>query len=713
MKILRLTNTASIALCILAISASRAHAESFASPTRDAVGEDGYELWLRYRKIQNADRLAFYRKAMPTVCMLLGKSDTRVAILNELNRSLPVMLDCPVAVTDAMPSGNAVVIGTLADLKDIPLLLSTDERSRLGSEGYIVRHVNTAGRDLIVIAGNTVISTLYGTYSLLREMQTDRDISSINASSTPRIQRRVINHWDNLDGVVERGYAGRSLWKWEDLPDKVDSRILDYARACASVGINGTVLNNVNASALSLRRDYLVKTAALADTLRPYGIRVMLSPLFSAPIKLGKLKTADPRDSRVMQWWADKIAEIYQIIPDFGGFVVKANSEGQPGPQTYGATHAEGANMIAKLLSPHGGVISWRAFVYNTEKQGDRASAAYEEFVPNDGKFATNVFIQVKNGPLDFQAREPFHPIFGAMPKTRLGLELQITKEYLGQATHLVYLAPMWKEVLESDTYAKGAGSTVAKVVDGTLDGNTDSLIAGVANTGDDRNWCGHHFDQANWYAYGRLAWDHQLGSEDIAKEWIRSTWSHDPETIAAISQIMMQSRETCVNYMIPLGLNGLFDSTHYGPRPGLVNLTVGRRRDWTTQYFHNMSDNGVGFDRSSTGSNNVSLYRKPLSEQLGDINSCPEKYLLWFHHVPWNHKMKSGRTLWQELEAHYDKGVEDCEAMRAHWKSLENKVDSQRFREVLARIDLQVPHAREWRNTCLDAFGKHALKKR
>ncbi|MEW5720733.1 MAG: alpha-glucuronidase, partial [Chloroflexota bacterium] len=520
-------------------------------------------------------------------------------------------------------------------------------------------------------------------------------------SSRPRIRRRILAHWDNLDGSIERGYAGRSLWNWDALPKQIDARYHDYARACASIGINGACLNNVNANSKSLTTEYLEKSAALADLFRPYGIRVYLSLPFAAPIRLGGLATNDPRDPAVAAWWKQKIDEIYRLIPDFGGFQVKANSEGQPGPQDYGATHADGANMLADALAPRGGSVLWRAFVYDTNVDADRAKCAYKEFVPLDGKFARNVFIQVKNGPIDFQPREPFHPLFGALKQTPLALELQITQEYLGQATHLVYLGGMWKEILDSDTCAHGAGTTVAKIVGAP----TDSCVIGVANTGADRNWCGHHFAQANWYAFGRLAWDCALSAETIADEWIRLTWSNDARVVDALKTIMRGSWEACVNYMTPLGLHHLMrEHHHYGPDPGFNKAP---RPDWNNLYFHRADANGLGFDRGRRGSDAVSQYHSPLREQFDGVNTCPEKFLLWFHHVPWDHRLQSGRTLWEELQHRYAAGVAFVEETRGIWQSLQASIDPARHAHVSARLDQQLENAREWRAVCLDYFGR------
>ncbi|HLA45185.1 MAG TPA: alpha-glucuronidase, partial [Aggregatilineales bacterium] len=492
------------------------------------------------------------------------------------------------------------------------------------------------------------------------------------------------------------------LWDWHKLPDYIDPRYKDYARANASIGINGAVLTNVNANALILTRQYLRKVAALADVFRPYGIRVFLTARFSAPREIGGLKTADPLNPKVADWWKQIAADIYEHIPDFGGFVVKANSEGQPGPHDYGRSHADGANMLAQALAPYGGVVIWRAFVYDSDVAEDRARQAYSDLVPQDGTFRDNVFLQVKNGAIDFQPREPFHPLFGAMPGTPLMLEVQITQEYLGCATHLAYLAPLFKETLDTDTCCQGAGSSVASVIDGSLDGHAQSGMAGVANIGNERNWCGHPFAAANWYAFGRLAWNHRLTSEEIAEEWLRLTFCNNEYFVDQARTIMMQSREAVVDYMTPLGLHHIMaKGHHYGPGPWVDE----GRADWTSIYYHQADSGGIGFDRSSTGSDAVSQYFSPYREQVGSLETCPEALLLWFHHVPWHHKMKSGRTLWDELCFAYNRGVASVRRMQQTWDALAEFVDKARFEHVKALFRIQEQEACWWRDACLLYF--------
>jgi alpha-glucuronidase len=493
------------------------------------------------------------------------------------------------------------------------------------------------------------------------------------------------------------------LWNWHTLPDYLDKRYKDYARANASIGINGTVLTNVNANATVLTRSYLEKVAALANVFRPYGIKVYLTARFSAPVEMGGLKTADPLDPQVQQWWKDKINDIYSLIPDFGGFLVKANSEGQPGPQNYGRTHADGANMLADAVAPHNGIVIWRAFVYSNEVPEDRHKQAYNEFVPLDGKFRTNVMVQVKNGAIDFQPREPFHPLFGAMPKTPLMMEFQLTQEYLGQGTHLVYMAPLFKECLEADTYSNGKGNTVAKIVDGSTHHYALTGMAGVANIGNDLDWCGHPFAQANWYALGRLAWDYHLSSEQIADDWLRMSFTNDISFIAAVKKMMLESREITVKYMTPIGLHHIMATGHhYGPGPWVSNLS---RADWNPVYYHKADSGGIGFDRTTTGSNATGQYSPEVKKQWDDAATCPEKYLLWFHHLPWTYKMKSGRTLWNELCYQYNNGVDSVRWMQQTWDKMKNKTDNERFEQVKMLLKIQEKEAVWWRNACLLYF--------
>jgi len=594
-------------------------------------------------------------------------------------------------------------------LPEIARLHWNAELEKLSPEGFIIRSARIGKHSAIVIASQTDVGALYGTFRFLRMMQTLQPIMNVNVIESPRLRLRVLDHWDNLDGSIERGYAGHSLWDWGALPTKVDPRLRDYARANASIGINGSVLNNVNANAQILTPEYLKKVAAIADVFRPYGVHVYLSARFSAPMDIGGLKTADPLDKEVADWWKKKSDEVYSLIPDFGGFVVKANSEGQPGPRTYNRTHADGANMLAAAVAPHRGIIMWRAFVYDMKPGYDRAGAAYENLQPFDGKFADNVLLQVKNGPIDFQPREPFHPLFGAMPKTQLIPEFQITQEYMGFSNHLVFLAPMWKEFFSADTYANGRGSTVTKVVDGSLNHQRLTGIAGVANTGTDRNWTGHQFLQANWFAFGRLAWNPETKSQDIAQDWIRMTLTRSPLAVMTLSDIMLKSHEAVVDYMTPLGLHHImWGNHHYGPAPWWNTFS---RDDWNPVYYHRADDKGIGFDRTRTGSNTVAQYHPPVRKNFEDLNSCPEQFLLWFHHVPWDHRMHSGRTLWDEMALHYQNGVDWVRDTQKKWSQLKNVIDQERYVEVSKKLEIQERDAVWWRDAVLLYFQGYSKK--
>ena len=568
----------------------------------------------------------------------------------------------------------------------------------LGNEGYVIDY----NADSVVIFANTQVAALYGTYDLIR-MQESGQLGKKAFSKTelPAFHNRILNHWDNPNGTIERGYAGKSLWKWNELPDKVSPVYEEYARANASIGINGTVLNNVNADPKMLTAEYLQKVKVLADIFRPYGLKVYLSLNFASPKHLGNLKTSDPLDKDVIKWWNDKVKEIYSIIPDFGGFLVKANSEGQSGPQDYGRTHADGANMIADAVAPYGGIVMWRAFVYDAQSP-DRAKQACEEFVPLDGQFRDNVIIQIKNGPVDFQPREPFSPLFGQLENTNVMAEFQITQEYLGFSNHLVYLHPMWKECLDSDTYQKGEGSTVAEITKGVTHSRPINAIAGVTNIGDSINWCGHHFAQSNWYAYGRMAWNPELSSEQIADEWIKQTFSSEKKFIEPVKEMMLMSRETNVKYEMPLGLHHIFSGQgHYGPGP----WEGASRPDWSPLYYHKAAKDGIGFDRTMNGSAAVEQYHEPLKSLYNNVETCPENLILWFHHLPWDYKMKSGRTLWDELCYTYQEGIDEAASFIMVWESVEKYVDSQRYENIHRKIVRQAKDAIWWRDACMLYF--------
>lgn len=616
-----------------------------------ARAEDGSRLWLRYDTTRNATVTCGKQSAT---------LDIAASELRKAWKGLPVTLR----------------------------INNSKELRILGEEGYHIR-LSDDGRQ-VVISSIGEQGLLYGAFHLLRLQESGADLSRLNITERPAYDLRILNHWDNLDRTVERGYAGQSLWNWEELPDIRSDRYAEYARANASIGINGTVLNNVNASPSILTDGYLKKVKVLADIFRPYGLRVYLSVNFASPMVLDSLPTADPLNKEVIRWWKRKAKDIYRLIPDFGGFLVKANSEGQPGPCDFRRTHADGANMLADALKPYKGIVMWRAFVYSPS-DADRAKQAYLEFKPLDGQFRENVIIQVKNGPVDFQPREPYSPLFGAMPHTPLMAEFQITQEYLGHSNHLAYLAPMWEEFF------------------GLVPPASLKAIAGVTNIGTDANWCGHTFAQANWYAFGRLAWNPSLSSEEIAHEWLSQTFTPHLSTINYhLSTIMLQSREAIIDYMMPLGLHHIFAwGHHYGPEPWCT--VPGARPDWLPSYYHKADRNGIGFDRSSRGSNAVAQYPDSLARQYDDLRTCPEQYLLWFHHVPWTHKMNSGRTLWDELCLHYDRGVQQVRLFQKYWDKAEKYIDEQRFKEVQSALKTQVRDAVWWKDACLLYFQQYS----
>ena len=593
--------------------------------------------------------------------------------------------------------------------------LKIDKSLNLG-EGYNIYARPAQQGDNIqyeaTITASNPIGLLYGAYELIRLQNTDAYNAgsgnqqnfgkAIDETEKPQVGLRILNHWDNLDGSIERGYAGKSIFKWEEIKlgkkgkggsisKSLHDRLITYARANASLGINGSVLNNVNASPKMMTAEYINKVKVIANILRPYGIRVYLSINFASPMALGYTKTADPLDKKVQQWWQKKAKEIYATIPDFGGFLVKANSEGQPGPGDYHRTHADGANMLADAVKPYGGIIMWRSFVYGANHKGeDRVKQAVSEFKDMDGKFRDNVILQSKNGPLDFQPREPYAPIFDNIKKTPQIAELQITQEYLGQSKHLTYLAPMWKEFFGFVNPSKLVG------------------ISGVANIGDDANWCGHPFSQANWYAFGRLAWNPSLSAEEIAHEWLVQTYENQDEKFTKpVEMMMMTSREACVNYMMPLGLHHIFKfDHHYGPEPD--GFIASYPLEWCPVYYHKADAKGIGFDRSSKGTDAVGQYPEPYRSLYDNIETCPEEYLLWFHHVAWDYKMKSGSTLWQELCMKYNMGVAMVEVYRDYWHTSAKqymKGHEQEWQHTDSLLNVQLENAKEWRNTCLKYF--------
>ena len=657
-----------------------------------SFSQSGYELWLDYKEIQEDELKNHYSSYLSSV-EVSGDSPTFKVITEEIELARKGFH------LRNSETKNRLVI-TLR--QDLPSTLKNQvDLSSLTEEGYLIKSLDNG--ETLVVTGNTDVALLYGTFALLREMQQDHDISNLDIAESPKIKNRVLNHWDNLDRTVERGYAGFSIWDWHLLPELIKPEYKDYARANASIGINGTVLTNVNSNALILTPHYIKKVKALADIFRPYGIQVYLTARFSAPIELGDLDTADPLNEGVKQWWKDKADEIYAEIPDLGGFLVKADSEGQPGPFQYNRTHVEGANMLAEAVAPHDGIIMWRAFVYSEEDTDDRAKQAYDQFIPYDGKFADNVLVQVKNGPIDFQPREPFHPMFGAMPDTPLMMEFQITQEYLGFSSHLVFLPQLFEEVLDEKTYAKGKSSTVAKIIDGTDSNKKLTGIAGVANIGTAKNWTGHPFGQANWYGFGRLAWNPYLDSEDITEEWLGINFSNQGDFVKPMTKLLINSREAVVNYMTPLGLHHIMaTSHHYGPGPWVDNLG---RPDWNPVYYHKADKNGIGFNRTESGSNALSQYAKPIQKKYSSPETTPEKYLLWFHHLPWDYKMENGKTLWENIALRYQKGVEQVEEMQTTWSDMKPYVNEEEFEKTSMLLNIQLKEAKWWRDACLSYF--------
>ncbi|QDK82790.1 alpha-glucuronidase [Spirosoma sp. KCTC 42546] len=653
-----------------------------------SYGDDGYRLWLKYDLIKDVAKREEYARSFQFIAvsnqspiLMNAAQELQLGLQGLLGKSVPI-------ITDLGKRKGGVYLNEHKDFSN---------HINYKDDGYAM-----SNSDNIYILANKGVGVLYGTFALLRYIQTGRSLTSLPLINIPKVQYRLLNHWDNTNGTIERGYAGESLWKWYELPATVDPRYRDYARANASLGINGTVVNNVNASARFLTAEYLEKVAALANVFRPYGIRIYLSVYFPAPKVIGGLKTADPLDPEVRKWWADKTKEIYKLIPDFGGFLVKANSEGEPGPQDYGRTHADGANMLADALAPYDGIVMWRAFVYKADPKADRFKAAHEEFTPLDGKFDKKVIVQVKNGPIDFQPREPFSPLFGNMPKTPLSMEFQITQEYTGFATHWVYEAPIFKECLDTDTYVHGKGSpsggaTVASVVDGSLHNYAMTAIAGVANTGSDRNWTGNPMAQANWYAYGRLAWDHTLSSEAIANEWVKMTLTSEPKAVKTITNLMLKSREIYVDYNTPIGLSRPWSGVHFAPEPWQEKSP---RPDWTAIYYHRADSIGLGFDRTATGSNALAQYRPEVQQKWNNPETCPLPYLLWFHHVPWTKKLSSGRTLWDELCTRFYTGADSVGWMQQQWAQVKPAVDPAIFADVTGRLATQHKEAIWWRDS-------------
>ncbi|MCQ2197393.1 MAG: alpha-glucuronidase [Bacteroidaceae bacterium] len=625
--------------------------------------EDGHSLWLRYKGGNHATVCTNQKKPSPTL----------VIAQKELSKNWQ---------------------------GDEKIILVQGEGN--GKESFTLQRTDEG----IQASSATDKGLLYAAYTLLRMQETGEidQLTTTSITETPSNDIRILNHWDNPNGTVERGYAGSSLWKWDEITPtlkagkevkwknaELKQRITDYARANASIGINATVLNNVNAKPLMLSSDMIGKTASIADILRPYGIKVYLAVNFGSPHGIGDLDTADPLNPEVVKWWQKKVAEIYTLIPDFGGFLVKANSEGEPGPMDYNRTHVDGANMLADALHPHGGIVMWRSFVYASDG-GDRANQAYTEFKRFDGQFRNNVIIQIKNGPIDFQPREPISPLFFGLEKTRTMPEFQITQEYTGHSIHTCFLAPMWKEFFGFQSMCS------------TPKAYGQKLLAGVANIGDDINWCGNDLAQANWYAFGRLAWNEELSSEQIAREFLAQTFTNDPKFVEPITELLLHSRETVVSYMMPLGLHHIFaGGHHYGPEPWCA--PKGWREDWLPRYYHRADNEGIGFDRTHNGSKNTEQYPEPLRSLYDNINTCPENLLLWFHHASWNHLMSNGLTLWHNLCGKYEEGAQQAEKFVEVWKQVKPYIDSERYESMLWRLQRQARDAWWWHDACILYF--------
>lgn len=653
-------------------------------------------MWLRYRREADNARRHEYAACIGNIT---GPTDRPVirAAADELIRAFHAL--AAGETSRSSPDPIAIRLGTRADDPAIAALVGAESVAAAGTDGFVLKYGLDRGHATVAVTGPTDAGILHGAFALARRMQLGEPLEGTDITDSPAIALRIANHWDNPSPPpgqpgVERGYAGGSIFDWEDLPGRVDPRLRDYGRLLASLGLNGSVVNNVNTAKRGLQgwrllsSDWLPKVAALADTLRPYGIRLYLSVNFFSPILVGNLPTADPLDPQVRRWWAAKCDEIYEAVPDFGGFLVKADSEGEPGPYRYGRTHADGANMLAAALAPHGGTVFWRAFVYT--HGADRVCDAYENFRPLDGSFAENVFVQIKNGPLDFQIREPVSPLLGAMPRTNQALELQITQEYTGQAAHVCFLAPQWREVLDFDTRAAGPRSTVAALLAGTAHPQRRGAIAGVMNLGSDRNWTGHDLAQANTYAFGRLAWNPQLTPEAIAYDWVRLTFSRDPEVVATISRILLDSRGAFEGYTSPLGLGLLAaKGNHFDPDPA-------GRAD-----YHHADHDGIGYDRTAaTGSGFTVQYPEPWRSIYESPSTCPEDLLLFFHHLPYGWRMRDGLRLIDEIHHRQDAGVRRAEEFVGEWDGLRGRIDDERFENVRARLVHQVELAKAWRES-------------
>lgn len=675
-----------------AAAASAASGAAGAAPPNPA-DESGYDLWLRYREVERPDQLRTYRRALTHVVVPGKPGQLEASAATELKNGLTGLLGQQVRDRAAPTGDGAVIIGTPDTSALIAENVGRSELDRLGPEGYVLRTRRVQGTNAILVASSGARGVLYGAFHLLRLVQTRQRIDQLDITERPANPLRLANHWDNLDRTVERGYAGPSIFHWDELPE-LRPRYTDYARALASVGVNGTVVNNVNASPDILSSERLPGLAALAGVLREWGVTFYLSANFASPMVLGGLDTADPLDPGVQAWWQDKIDEIYSHIPDFGGFLVKANSEGQPGPLEYGRTHADGANLFASALQAHDGIVMWRAFIHDGVPE-TWVHLAYETFKPLDGRFADNVVVQIKNGPQDFKPREPVHPLFGAMPNTNSMLELQVTQEYTGQSTHLCYLVPMWKEVYDFDTHANGAGTTVATIVDGSAHDYSHSGVAGVMNIGSDDNWTGHHLAAANTHGYARLAWNPALGTDELAEEWVRMTFGSNARVVKVLTSMLTSSWRIYENYTTVLGVAGYYDaSNNFDPSPA------------TGVGWHHSDAEGMGYDRTvATGAGYTAYYHEPVFEMFESLETCPEELLLFFHHVPYSYRLQTGKTVIQHIYDSHFEGLEDAERLRRLWRAFTPMVDERRHEETLERFDWQIDHATQWRDALVSYY--------
>lgn len=661
----------------------------------------GYNCWLGYKKLEDSILMQEYKKICRNI-IICENSDIVRNALDELKKGIRLMLDLDPLVTNEIVTQTYLLIGTFDGNDRLNELLSVKEKAQIADEGFIIKLIDTNNESILAIAGKTGEGLLYGVFDFLRAIQTQDDLKSILRIENPVNKLRILNHWDNLDGSIERGYAGNSIFFHDNRISSNLDRIKDYARILASIGINGVVINNVNVLEQDtnlITKEYLPDVSKLADLFREYGIKLYLSINFASPIQLGNLNTADPLDNGVIKWWDSKVEEIYSYIPDFGGFLVKADSEYRPGPFTYGRNHADGANMLADLLKRHDGIVIWRCFVYNCMQDWrdyatDRAKAAYDNFSPLDGMFNDNVILQIKNGPMDFQVREPVSTLFGGLKKTNQTIEFQITQEYTGQQKHLCYLAPMWKEILEFDTYAKGQGTTIKNIISGSTFKNKYGGVVGVANIGDDLNWTGFQLAQSNLYGFGRLSWNPDLTVECITNEWVRMTYSNDNAVVKAISEMLLSSWRIYENYTSPLGIGWMVNPNHhYGP-----NVDGYEYDKWGT--YHRADIKGIGVDRTvKTGTGYVGQYYKENAKMYENIDTCPEELMLFFHHIPYSYKLKSGETLIQYIYNSHFKGVEQAIELKNKWLSIKELIGKELFAHVSERLDGQIENAKEWRD--------------